>query len=261
MTSKQKIAICLFGLVGSSNSKGGKGDPLDPSIACKAYHQHFCNHYDVDFYIHTWSYQYENQLKNLFKPKAIITEKPYLFDSSYWMAMVSKRLTLRQKIYSRFNRSLLQNLSQDAYRAFSRWSSTFHSFNLIPDHSLRDYSFILSSRLDLEFFDDFHFPVNLSQSELLLSHWNEAVIAGTRSSINQLNLSLSKVGFMDLWFGGSPSAMDKYLKLIDYFHKYHYSPHISSFQHAVSCNLKPRYRYYRGLDYELVRRHRFNSTV
>ena len=95
--------------------------------------------------------------------------------------------------------------------------------------------------------------VNLSQSELLLSHWNEAVIAGTRSSINQLNLSLSKVGFMDLWFGGSPSAMDKYLKLIDYFHKYHYSPHISSFQHAVSCNLKPRYRYYRGLDYELVR--------
>ena len=261
MTPNPKVAICLFGLVGSSNSKGGEGNPLDPSIACKAYHRHFCNHYDVDFYIHTWSYNYESQLNELFKPKAIVAEKPYPFDSSYWMAKISNRLNLRQKIYSRFNRSLLQNLSQDAYRAFSRWSSTYHSFSLIPDHCLHDYSFILSSRLDLEFFDDFHFPINLSQSELLLSHWNEAVIAGTRSSINQLNLSFTKSGFMDLWFGGAPSSMHKYLKLIDDFHKYDYSPHISSFQHSVTCNLNPRYRYYRGLDYELVRRHRFNSTV
>ena len=142
------------------------------------------------------------------------------------MAKISNRLNFRQKIYSRFNRSLLQNLSQDAYRAFSRWSSTYHSFSLIPDHCLHDYSFILSSRLDLEFFDDFHFPINLSQSELLLSHWNEAVIAGTRSSINQLNLSFTKSGFMD--FGLVVLLLPMPVsKTRDYFHKYDYSPHIS----------------------------------
>ena len=72
MTPKPKVAICLFGLVGSSNSKGGEGNPLDPSIACKAYHRHFCNHYDVDFYIHTWSYNYENQLIELLSRRRLL---------------------------------------------------------------------------------------------------------------------------------------------------------------------------------------------
>lgn len=258
---KPRIAICLFGLIGSSDAKGGLGKVLDPSIACNSYFKHFCNHYEVDFYIHTWSYQHKQCLIDLYAPNAINAEKLFVFDENYWSQKVYSRMSKRQKIRSFLKKDNVSNLAQDAFRAFCRWNSTYRSFKLIPENKLHTYSYILSSRLDLEFFDDFIFPVNLQASELLVSHWNEAAINGIRSEINQSNLSLKKPGLMDLWFGGKPSTMNDYLALQAKFYDYNFSPHSSSYEHLQVCGLTPRYRYYRGLDYELVRRHRFLATV
>ena len=57
-----KAAICFYGLVGSRQHKGGKGEVLPPEIAHESYARHIFAHQDCDVFIHTWSVDQEDQL-------------------------------------------------------------------------------------------------------------------------------------------------------------------------------------------------------
>lgn len=68
-----KIALCFSGQA-RSFEKG-----------YEYYKRNLLDHYDVDVYIHTWKFQDEDKLKNLYKPKAFHSQVPPLgdFDNRY----------------------------------------------------------------------------------------------------------------------------------------------------------------------------------
>jgi len=75
-----KVAICFYGLVGSRQLKGGKGEALPPELAYESYARHIFAHQDCDVFIHTWSVDQGDQLGKLYRPKALIAEPQRRFD-------------------------------------------------------------------------------------------------------------------------------------------------------------------------------------
>lgn len=255
-----RIAICLFGLVGGSKGKNGVGGPVEIGYAKQGFDSCLSKHYEIDYYIHTWSVEASADLQKAYQPIKMVSEQFLHYDEDYWLKKIKRRNGGRQKLRGIFSRSFLKNEAIAAFRAKSRWTSTRRSFELINSEKLVDYSYIISARLDLEFFNPFLIPMNLEVNELLVSHWNDASIEGVREFKNQKNYSENKKGFMDLWFVGKPKAIDDFTLLIEKFDDYAYSPHLSSYSHTIAVGLKPRYFLYRGFDYELVRRNRYKST-
>jgi len=256
-----RIAICLFGLIGGKSDKNGKGESVDIAYARKGFSEAFERAYDVDYYIHTWSDSYHEELMAAYTPEKIVSEPVLDFDSEAWKMFVRDKIGMRLYLKTiTSGRDFLNVEAVAAYRAYSRWLSTKRAFNLVPDELVSGYDFIVSARLDLEFFNPIMFPNNLKENELLVSHWNDARIFGQREKVNQINHSEEKHGFMDLWFAGRPRAMRKFCLLHDLYYEYESSPHKSSYQHCYKSGLIPRYFLYRGYDYEIVRRHRYDST-
>ena len=256
-----KIAICLFGLSGGSAGKDGKGKNLDLKFSREGYIKAFENKYKVDYYIHTWSIDIEKEINHAFKPIKMISEPKIEFNKFFWIKKILKRITYKQLIKFFFGKFNLNNEAHHAYRAYSRWISTQKSFKLIPSERLSDYSFILSSRLDVEFFSEFFLEEDLTNETLVVSNYNNAPIESIRDTADKKNLTEELKAFLDLWFAGRPKVMAKFTSLIDRFDNYDYNPHVSSYNHAKHLKLKPLFKFFRFFDYELVRRYRFKSNL
>lgn len=254
-----KIAVCLFGLVGGTIGKEGSGKILDLNYARKGFKMAFEKKYIVDYYIHTWSFEHEKEISQAYEPLKIITEPKIKFEPSVWEKKIKNRMGLYQYIRLFFKKLDLNQEAQNAYRSMSRWVSTKKSFDLIPASKVNEYDFIISSRLDLEFFNEFVFPENLSNSQLLLAHWNRAPIKGVRDFADYHNFTLNQNGFSDLWFAGKPEVMRNFTSLFDRFESYSYNPHLSSQEHANYLGLSTVFKYFRYFDFELVRRYRYKS--
>jgi hypothetical protein len=257
----ERIAVCLFGLVGGVSGKDGKGEGIEIEIVRSSF-EHALKNYQVDYYIHTWSVEREEELVRNFSPKVILSEPRLKIDKTQWDSEIKKKESYRSKLVRlfRFKTRDIRNLREEAYRAYSRWTSTSRAFNLIRESDLPNYDYVISSRLDLEIFNTIALPSNLTDGELLVSHWNDAKFTGTRNSSLQNNYSLVREGYLDLWFAGRPVTMKNFCSLIDRFEKYSFSPHLSSREHAAYLNLSSRFFLYRGFDFEIVRRHRYNAV-
>lgn len=254
-----RVAVCLFGLVGSMDGKNGVGKQLDPRTSAESIRKAFSLYGEVDYYIHTWSVECRDELIDLYQPEKICVESKPKIDDQDWCGIARK--SIRSRIKSLMGITSISSEAENLYRAHCRWTSTGRAIGLIPVEQLNGYDYVLSCRLDLEFFEYFCFPQGLNEREILVSHWNEARLENVRTSTDQNNLSLKKSGFLDLWFGGRPNMMRDFGKLIDNFFIYRKNPHLASWDHCKAIGARPRYYLYRGLDYELVRRWRYNSAV
>lgn len=73
-----RIALCLYGLIGSYDNKWGLGKPLDISIAYKYYYKYLikANPNDsVDIFIHSQSHKFRKEIQNVYQPKLALIEK------------------------------------------------------------------------------------------------------------------------------------------------------------------------------------------
>lgn len=254
-----KVAILLFGLAGSINNKGGIGEVVDLNFAYDGYLKSF-NKYQVDFYIHTWSFELRDKIDNLYKPKKIIAEKKLPYNKNFWIDEIKKKnsfyLNLKKKLTNQINKDALMR-----FNSMSRWTSVKKSFELIPKNEIKNYDFILSARLDLEFFNEFTFPEELSENQLLVSHYNDSLSPDFKKQPNKKNHTFTRNAFLDFWFGGKPKTMEKFSNLISYFESYSHDSHICSYQHANFLSLTPYFKYYRYYDFEMVRRYRYKSII
>ena len=204
-----KAALCLFGIVGGTEGKDGKGISLDPAIAYEGYKKYIIEPNDCDVFIHSWSVEHSDRLVELYDPKGWRIEPQVLF-------------------------------SEDPYthRACSRWWSTKEVLGLVGE----GYDMIMLGRLDclwprpviFKDYDPEYFHV---------SHWNDV---GQRN--NHTN------GFLDFWFFSCPEIMLKMGQLYDNIFDYNISQHIAAKEHLLTITDKINYTFYRGEDFEMVRR-------
>ena len=97
---------------------------------------------------------------------------------------------------------------------------------------------------------------NYDLSKFYASHWNDYPNKNNEFKMNLKNHNLGK-GFLDFWFFSNSYTMDKFGKLYNEIDKYQISPHISSFQHAISNKFNIDYTFYRWQDHEMIRRKKF----
>ena len=85
-----KIALCLHGLVGSTNSLSYMRDESDTDgkkvcadLSFKDWKRCILDVNDVDVFFHTWDLELDEQLVNLYKPKKYELEKQIIFNVEY----------------------------------------------------------------------------------------------------------------------------------------------------------------------------------
>ena len=233
-----KVALCLYGLVGGKVGKDGKGGNVDYMIAYEHYKKHIFDKNNVDVFIHSWSIDLEQELKEIYKFKKSIFQK--------------------QKRFAWLDR---RNNDQK-HRAYSRWYSSKKTIELKREYEIEKgfvYDWVMVSRLDLAFFTDVIFDT-YDPDYFYASHWNDAVNPKVgRLQANREN-HYKGTGFLDLWFFSNSKIMDKFSTLYDNRKKYKVSAHVASREHVDTFTDKIKYVFYRWDDHELVRR-KFLSKV
>jgi hypothetical protein len=217
-----KTAVCLYGLVGSQQYKGGKGATLAPEIAYEKYDHHIFRHQDCDVFIHTWSTDHDRVLRKLYSPTAMLAEaqRPFAPEEAHVNIPGSRKQKINQAInlfppskyfISRsptLKRMFItqpetdkENYIEDAIRAKSRWYSSKETLRLMAEEEKRTgiiYDCVMVSRLDLCFFTDVLFQ-KYDLSKFWASHWNTAPRPDNHYRVDSMNKNVGR-GFLDLWF-------------------------------------------------------------
>lgn len=186
-----KIALCLHGYFNN------KADPSSGLNGFNYIKKILLDKYDIDIFIHSWDFEKFQEINNLYCPKKINLEKPYIFNP-FW-----------ENYENYFNQNFERNNSiyKDAKlcNTFGFFCSRFKSINLCYEYSICNkinYDWVIISRFDLGQRDKYgnwqyyvsrmNFNPNLDNSYVYSAMWN------------QLN-----AGYADQWFYGSFENMKK----------------------------------------------------
>lgn len=136
-----KVAFCLYGLAGGVNDKFG-GLPVDFKTGFEHYRKHILGKNDCDVFIHTWSVQFEKQIREIYRPKKALFEKQIVFHEP------------------NFLQKLTNNEPKRINNIYSRWYSTKKSIELKRQYEEErgfKYDCVFITRFDVAFFADLIF--------------------------------------------------------------------------------------------------------
>ena len=151
-----KIAVCYFGNSGGKLGSFGSGGFIDPSYVLKKNHQIFISESEnVDYFIHSWSKEYEKKINSIIKPKSSVFED------------YNKNIIKSYEEYGliNFNSYLNNSLSEESKIKMNklleasqfRWYSNSASIKLMIEYSKKkniEYDWIIQTRLDLIFLEN-----------------------------------------------------------------------------------------------------------
>jgi len=270
-----KIALCLYGLTGSSTNKWGLGTPLDPSIAYKYYVKNLIKanpNDNVDIFIHSQSKNFKKKLENIYQPKMSIIEKQKDFTYAvkkhpsikYSLSLITFFLDLFKFFYtfkSPFAQKKIRILKLT--NCYSRWYSTKILIDLKKKYEKKKnfkYDMVFVSRLDMALLKPFRIRT-FSKSKLTISHSNYFYRDIKDQSYKASKKIIDNVGAYDFWFIGPSNIIDKFGVIFNRIEKYNINPHFAVLQHCEHMGIKIAKKMYRFIDYELLRIKLFNSKI
>lgn len=236
-----KSALCLYGIVGGTQGKNGKGDPVNIKVCYDSYREHIIDINNCDVFIHSWSTEFRNQLLELYKPKNSLIEPQIDFSS---------------KVKNRGRKEYL-------FRAYSRWYSTKKVVELKSQYEKENnfkYDWVMLGRLDLMFLVDFSFK-ELDTKYFHAAMWNSPpyyLPKGGYEEATRDNRSKTKEGLPDLFFVANSDMMNKFSKVYDNLGKHaKISQHYNAWRQVKDVIGDPRkvvqHSLYRWFDFELYR--------
>lgn len=204
-----KTALCLYGLAGGTNDKGGL--PVDFKLSYKSIKKHILDKNDCDVFIHTWGINYKKEIKELYKPKKAIFEKQLTFDKPNF---IQRRTTEPLRINN----------------IYSRWYSTKEVMKLKRTYEIDksfDYDCVFLTRFDVSYFSDFKFnKFNLSnfylgQGVKYCENGKEIMNKDLRRKKRDFSKLKKKYvgypydgrGLIDYWFFSNTVDMDRFSKI------------------------------------------------
>lgn len=159
-----KLAICLFGNVGGKIASFGEGGFLNPKFAIKNYLSHVAQDHDVDFFVHSWSEEYEADIVELCQPKMSLFEKQIDFTDydkekyNYEHYQMNIDELIKKTGCSRTEAE--KDCHINTYSAHSRLYSVQKVVDLMSKFSEENdiiYDFVIQLRLDLIFYKKIEF--------------------------------------------------------------------------------------------------------
>tara|TARA_R110000824_G_scaffold207562_2_gene393013 strand:- start:5733 stop:6524 length:792 start_codon:yes stop_codon:yes gene_type:complete len=237
-----RVAVCLFGNLGNVGCASGR-DPSanlmresdvfnDVSLPYYYLKKNLCDHYETDFFFHSWSINSAEYVLNLYDPKSYEFELQRDFSvdlADYglignnidkWEISDSSKFGYNALLSSRGSvENILEEMKRMAFRSSSRYYSSQKSIELKQKYEAENdfkYDFVLLTRFDNMFYKKF---------ELEGLDKNKFYGNFRHGSIDE-HLAIS-----DHWFLGGSENTDKFGTLFDHRHKYCLRPTFSSRQH------------------------------
>ena len=143
-----KIALCLYGRVGNKATKTCNTNYCSDEIleiGHSYYNKYLFNNYDVDTYIHSWSFDLKDKIVNTYNPKSYEIEP--------------------QEHFTIPNYVKANHIRGQAH--WSRWKSTYKVTQLL-NTSDSNYDLVILSRFDLTWKIN---PVDLSKDKFYVQNW------------------------------------------------------------------------------------------
>lgn len=242
-----KSAICLYGIVGGTEGKGGSGGNIPFEECYKTYKKHIIDINNADIFIHSWSTDVEKSLVDLYKPKKHKFQEQIKF------------------IYKPFAKKKYTDKNRDhGYRALSKWFSVKESLRLKKEyeteHNFR-YDWVMFTRFDTLFFTDLNFS-ECNSNSLYVPNFNtpEGWGEDPTAKPDRTNRSEYIHALSDMWYFGSSDIIDHFSKIYDGVknNKYRISQHKAAWDCFLDLGYKRKmvkYLLYRHYDFELYRWH------
>ena len=184
-----RIALCLYGLIGSKTGKaylkeGGTDEVL--SECYDSFNKNLISQGNVDVFFHTWDVDFENQLVSKYQPKSYEVEPQIVFTNT---------------IKGRYDRIQAH---------YSRWYSTQKVNNLKSKYESDNgfkYDMVVMSRFDM-----------IWTTPIKIENYNPNIFYIPRTSKHDRpwgwpHGNNNEIG--DLWFISSSENMDKFTTLYD----------------------------------------------
>jgi len=159
----------MYGIVGGAAGAGGMGASLNPIHSYNNYKEVLFKNYDVDFFTHSWSTDFEEDVRNLYQPKNILFEKQIDFSHHSIAEHSMDHINTYKKIFTAIddlqaaygnNESETSKPNVKAYlerylfNAHSKWYSLCTSINLLENYVKEKrvhYDLVMLLRYDLFF--------------------------------------------------------------------------------------------------------------
>ena len=206
-----RVALCFFGIVGSSTDKYGIGNAIDYRIGHYFNKKHILDINNVDVFIHSWSTDFKEELVKTYKPKKYLIEEQIDFGEE----------TVRQ------------------HSIKSRWYSSKKTIELKKEYEQEnnfEYDFVMVHRFDCMFNTNLDFS-KFDNKYFYNSHVEECY--NTTCHCHNHNYS-------DLWFFGNSKDMDLFGELYNYCYKGGYgmdSPHAACKKHIHNTSLQSKIKH------------------
>ncbi len=239
-------AICLYGIVGGIEGKGGSGENIPFEECYKTYKKHIIDVNDADIFIHSWSVDVQDDLVNLYKPKKYQFEKQIQF--VYNSKVKSKKIRHKE--------------IDQGFRSLSKWYSLKRSIELMMVYEYENdfkYDWAMLTRFDTLFFVDLDFS-KCEPNHLYIPNFNtpDGLGENPNAKLNRINRSATKPGLSDMWYLADSKIINEFTKIYagvkDY--KYRVSQHKAAWDCLLDLGYKRsilKYLLYRHYDFELYR--------
>lgn len=254
-----RVAICLYGLVGSRTAKDGVGRPLNPRIAATWNEKNLLKPNQADVFIQTWSDNAISTLEAAYRPIRIAGSDFGESHDDLRTTNVSSRARFREWLLAHGNVAAYKRELASIPRILSRWESTRRSLQLMIDHEQllgRKYEAVLVTRLDVAFYTPLRIET-YDLSKVWVSHWNNYPIDGVRG-LDFTNHGKGW-GVLDFWFFSNRENVGELMHRLGDINQFHLSPHRSLWEYTINSGLEIGYTKYRWVDHEMVRRKHYGA--
>ena len=132
-----RLAIVFHGIIGGTAGRNGLGDPVDIETCAKTIKHNVISRYDTDVFLHSWSIEHEQAIKDLYNPISALFEPQEYFG------------------YNFSDDTIKDENKTHAFRTVSRYNSLYRAIQLKKEHEKLNnfkYDWVLVLRYDLVMF-------------------------------------------------------------------------------------------------------------
>jgi len=256
-----RVAVGLYGLLGGVSGKDGAGDVISPAVAGEHVMRNVVDVNSADVFAHTWTVGHDDEIRSVFRPVSLISERPPAFDAKQAWKSLPLSSRFGEWRDARFSPRTVGSTKRSLVRAMSRWESTRRCLQLVTEHEVatgQRYDAVLITRFDVAFYTPFDFG-SLRRSVTYLSHWNNYPIEGVRP-LDYANLGVGKA-CLDFWVYLPREHLEDFRKHLGDFTHFSISPHRALYEYLVASGCSIDYTKYRWVDHEMVRRKEFGTSL
>ena len=216
-----KIAVCLYGLPGEFISLNGDRRPIHPRLSYENYmNVLFKGFSSIDFFVHSWSVDWKDEIVDLYKPKKYLFEEQKDFSNFKIKDYSLEHINTYKKLFTT-ELDVAGFLSKYIFNSHSRWYSNCKSLRLMDEYSKEcniQYDWVLQLRFDLFFREPIPF-LTLDRNKFF---------SCPRFTIDQ------DITINDVWFLSNQENAKKFSSLYSKIKDYSIWVHAAAKQHLDS---------------------------